>query len=107
MVATAWGVQLLAGAAEQDFPAGHLPAFAQLVGSLFPHRHGYPFPPVSPGHERVRGIELLLVSPISLVLRLCLGNISRTASVNGPLPVQVWPPPPAGIKDEKPRQHGQ
>lgn len=100
-------ILLLAGAAEQDLSAGHLAVSPQLAGPLLPHWHGHPFSSLSPGHERVRGVEwwgwaALPDAPLGFFQG---AGVGRPASVDGSFPVQVRPPPPASPEKRKKRQN--
>ncbi len=97
-MAARWSIVLLTRAAEKDLTAGHLSVSAQLAGPLLPNWQGESPPPLSPGHERVRGIEWTSISQTLWILK----GVGRTAPVNCTLPVKVGPPPPP---EEKERGH--
>lgn len=84
-------------AAEQDLTAGHLTVPPQLAGPLLPHRHGHPFSSLSPGHERVRGVEWWEWAALpDAALGLLQGaGVGRPAAMDGSFSVQVGPPPSA------------
>lgn len=78
----------------------------QLAGPLLPDRHGHPFSPLPPGHERVRGVEwwgwaALPGAALGLLQRARVGG---PTAVDGSFPVQVGPPPPASPEKRKKRQ---
>lgn len=97
---------VLAGAAEQDLSAGHLAVSPQLAGPLLPHGHGHPFSPLSPGHERVRGVERWQWAALpDAALGLVQGaGVGRTAAMDGSFPVEVGPPPTASPEERKKRR---
>lgn len=79
----------------------------QLAGPLLPHRHGHPFSSLSPGHERVRGVERWRWAALpDAALGLIQGaGVGRAAAVDGSFPVQVGPPPPTSPDKRKKRQN--
>lgn len=98
-------VFLFGGATEQDLSAGHLAVSPQLAGPLLPHWHGHPLSSLSPGHERVRGVEWWgwAALPDTAMGLLKGAGIGRPAAVNGSFPVQIGPPPAASPGKRKTR----
>lgn len=75
----------------------------QLAGPLLPHRHGHPFSPLSPGHERVRGVEWWGWAALpDAALSLFQGaGVGGPTAVDGSFSVKVGPPPPAPPEEIK------
>lgn len=91
------------GAAEQLLATGHLPALAQLVGALFPHRHVNLFSAIAAVGEGIAGLLLAGWAPApprrgDLLLLLFLTR-GWPATVDGSLPVQVRSSPPSAGDD--------
>lgn len=99
-------VSLLTGAGVKDFSAGHLAVSPELAGPLLPHRHGHPLPPLSPGHERVRGVECWAAFPDAALGCVQGARVRRAAAVNCSFSVQVRPPSPASPVETKTNRSG-